>query len=146
MQCFGSSLSGLPFALPGSTREGNTMKITFSMALFWISMAFSPLGAAISALSVIPTEITLLRTWELSGLMLPGAPSEIMFTGIMLAAGNVMLGLIYVYHNEINLPGAIQGTNRKDVRITCVSFAIATTSFAIILSSMWVHSILSLLY
>ena len=65
-------------------------------------MAFSPLGAAISALSVIPTEITLLRTWELSGLMLPGAPSEIMFTGIMLAAGNVMLGLIYVYHNEIN--------------------------------------------
>lgn len=122
------------------------MKITFSMALFWISIAFSPLGAAISALSVIPTEITLLRTWELSGLMLPGAPSEIMFTGIMLAAGNVMLGLIYVYHNEINLPGAIQGTNKKDVRITCVSFAIATTSFAIILSSMWVHSILSLLY
>ena len=122
------------------------MKITFSMALFWISMAFSPLGAAISALSVIPTEITLLRTWELSCLMLPGAPSEIMFTGIMLAAGNVMLGLIYVYHNEINLPGAIQGTNRKDVRITCVSFEIATTSFAIILSSMWVHSILSLLY
>lgn len=122
------------------------MKITFSMALFWISMAFSPLGAAISALSVIPTEITLLRTWELSGLMLPGTPSKIMFTGIMLAAGNVMLGLIYVYHNEINLPGAIQGTNRKDVRIICVSFAIATTSFAIILSSMWVHSILSLLY
>lgn len=122
------------------------MRITASMALFWIAMALTPLVVSVVAIGIVPNNQEVVTSWDEAGLVHYGSPTKLMMVSLFLSAGNVAFGAGYLFNNNLSLPELIQGKDRKGARIICVAGGIILASAAVVIALDWSQALISSTY